>query len=314
MAQNGSGPGDVSRPRPVTIRWANDPAHRLWEVSLFLLRFLAWALSWIPAALLEGAATVLAIVAYHVLGLRRQVVHRNLAIALDSKVSPSERDRIARSSYRSFILTCFEFLRGTRLSWTDQVIFENEQYLLSGLAQERGVYVLAIHMGNWEAMAAAVTRYFKPAHVLVKSVGGVAMSRFVNEIRARNHFHVINRAAKLDGVRRIRQVLGRGEIVGFVMDQRRPGEPDVPLFGVPAKTNTGLASLWLKNQVPIVPGIAVREGFNRHRIVFFPPMRLPDLPYDKQNVITITAAINRQVEDMILHCPEQYFWLHNRWK
>ena len=98
-------------------------------------------------------------------------------------------------------------------------------------------------MGNWEAMGAAWA-LVTPAHVLVKKVGSSSVDRFVSELRDRNGFLTVKRKKKGDGFSAIRDVLARGEIVGFVMDQARPGEPKLPFFGRPAKTNTSFAAIW----------------------------------------------------------------------
>jgi len=182
------------------------------------------------------------------------------------------------------------------------------------LAQGKGAYILCMHLGNWEAMGAACSRNFGPSHVLVKAVGTSGLNRFVSEYRERNGFHWVKRQRKGDGLKAIANVLARGEIVGFVMDQARPGEPKLPFFGHLAKTNTSFAAILRRHQAPVVPSFVIREGFHKHTEYFLPPVELSFSEDAEADVLKHSALFNRIVEDCVKRCPEQYFWLHNRWK
>lgn len=98
------------------------------------------------------------------------------------------------------------------------------------------------------------------------------------------------------------------------MDQSRPGEPKLPFFGRPAKTNTSLAGVWPANPVPIVPAFITRQSPTVHTLRFFPPVTMTRSSDEKADVLANTETFNRVIEQMIRACPEQYFWMHNRWK
>lgn len=111
----------------------------------------------------------------------------------------------------------------------------------------------------------------------------------------------------------IKDVLSRGEIVGFAFDQARPGEPRLPFFDHPAKTNTSLAAIWNKFEAPIVPVCIYRRGFGKHELHIEPELKMD--PIDgKDDILDISTRFNHVVERMVTRHPEQYFWLHNRWK
>ena len=271
----------------------------------------------ILSRLSEGAITrcgrCLAVLVFDLLRLRRGTMLRNLAIALP-ELTDAERVTLARRSLEQFALTGLEFLRSPQVDIAARVTFVHDHYMRDALAQGRGAYILCCHLGSWEAMAAACTRTLVPSYVLVKKVGSSGVERFVAETRAKNRFLTVPRQAKGDGFRAIREILGRGEIVGFVMDQARPGEPRLPFFGAPAKTNTSLGAIWQRAPAPIIPAFARRTALGAHVVEFLPEVQLTTTDDPAADVLRHACAFNQVVETMVRRAPDQYFWLHNRWK
>lgn len=280
----------------------------------FALSALAQSLSWLPRQTLVGLAHGLSFFFFDVLRLRRRLILRNLEIAFGSSKSAEEKQAIARASIFNFLLTIFETLVSIRRPIADQVQVRGGHHLQEALAQGQGVYILCFHLGNWEAMGAKITRTFAPAYVLVKKVGGRSTNRFVERLRLRNGFYWIRRERKGDGMRGIREVLDRREIVGFVIDQARPGEPRLDFFGQPAKTNTSFAAIWKRRPAPIVPGYMHRTAFGEHILEFEPQLRLETSGNEAQDILDHSLLFNQVVERAVRRYPEHYFWLHNRWK
>ena len=134
-------------------------------------------------------------------------------------------------------------------------------------------------------------------------------------MRLQNGFPVIARKSAGDGYRAIRKGLKSGDIIGFMMDQSRPGEPRIPFFGRTAKTNTTLARIWDKSKnPPIVPCVMKRISACHHELHFFPEVDLPITGDKEKDIIKQTTIFNSTLERGIRMCPEQYMWMHNRWK
>ncbi|MBM4252980.1 MAG: hypothetical protein FJ146_13490 [Deltaproteobacteria bacterium] len=279
----------------------------------WLMTALARLLTSLPDRVVDRLAWLLAIMAFDGLRVRRRTVLANLALAFPEK-SPSERVSWGRISFYHFILTTFEFLTSSRLDLAGTVTMHDDVHLRTALAEGKGAYILCMHLGNWEAMGAACSRHFGPSHVLVKAVGTSGLNRFVSEYRERNGFHWVKRQRKGDGLKAIANILARREVVGFVMDQARPGEPKLPFFGHPAKTNTSFAAILRRYPAPVVPSFVIREGFHRHTEYFLPPVEVSFTDDAQADVLRHSAQFNKIVEDCVRRCPEQYFWLHNRWK
>ena len=99
-----------------------------------------------------------------------------------------------------------------------------------------------------------------------------------------------------------------------MMDQSRPGSPRLPFFGHPAKTNLGLATLWQRYPAPIIPGFIHRSELGKHIVELQSPLDIETTEDRKADILAHSEQFNRAMETMIADKPEQYFWLHRRWK
>lgn len=294
-----------------------------------VLEIFARLAGYLPDAVAEWLAGLVGSLAWHLMPSRRAVACQNIKIAVDHGLTvPLGIEQTARESFRHTAMTVVEFLRGFRHPWAKNTVVEGRANIDAALAGRRGVYLLVAHHGNWEACGASFSRLVAPAHILVKKVGSPSVNEFVLRLRRANGFLDISRVRKGDGVRAILKALGAGEMVAFVMDQSRPGEPKIPFFGVPAKSNTGLAAIWLRHPAPVVPAWIERLSFGRHRLHFLPPLDLsefgtrcdvPNAPgkikaTGQETIVELTRIFNRTIENLIRQKPEQYFWLHRRWK
>lgn len=281
----------------------------------FVIQSFSWVLSLLPLQSLSSLAHALAFILFKVLRLRRKLLLSNLDIAFGDTLSREQKHHVAYQSLYHFILTALEFLHERKGRLSDHVTFEGEENLRQALAKGQGVYILCMHMGSWEAMGGAITRHFAPAYVLVKKVGSPGINRFVVEQRRRNSFCFIERKKKGDGMLGIVRALKEKHMVGFVMDQARPGEPKLPFFGTPAKTNTSFAAIWRRQPAPIVMSYAIRTSVGQHVVKFLPEVQgLTVSDNLEADILKHSQYFNELLESCIRQHPEQYFWLHDRWK
>lgn len=276
---------------------------------------LAWTFSLIPPVALGAAAAALAWVAFDVLRIRRSLVLSNIARAFPH-LSLADRVRMGRSSVRSFALTMFEFFASGRYFRDARMDVINGDALHAAIAAGKGAYIMVIHIGNWEFLCNRGTHHFAPVSVLAKDVGRGAGARWVTEKRRKNGCFVIPRNGEVPAALRIPRLLSENGIIGFIVDQHKPGGVKAPLFGTPAWTNSGLLQIWMRHKAPILPAIGRRVGPNHHEMIFLPEFVVETDPgwKFKETVIKNVEKMNLVVEDMIRLAPDQYFWLHKRWK
>jgi len=250
---------------------------------------------------------------YHVLRVRRRVVLRNLKLAFGDELTERERRRIAGRSYaqagRSYAeIFALPTLRRRRV--LSRIDFEGLEHLEEARAAGKGILFLAAHFGNPELTAISVLELGIPVHLLVGDLSNRAVDRAMNELRGKLGFIIERRRM---GLRAVFKLLRGGGGVGFQGDQeaRRHGLK-VPFFGIVSLTHPGPASISLRTGAPIVPSYQVREG-RRFRMVFEAPI-WPEGEATDENVLALTARHTAWLESVIRRYPEQWFWLHRRWK
>ena len=258
-------------------------------------------------------ARALSVLAFDILRIRRRLILSNLKIAFPDL----ERDvskRMGRESLYHFAATLFETIRGGSHDLLAHVSLKDRSILDQALQKEQGVYMLCIHMGNFEVLGGAISTFWRPATVPVKHLGNGGFDRYVHEQRLRYKIDPIRRVKKGDGFLAIRKALAEARPVGFMLDQARHGEPRLPLFGRPAKTNTSIAAIWRRCPAPLVPVYIRRISFGVHEVAFLPEVEFACTEDAESDIQNHSADLNKIVEKIVRMHPEQYWWIHNRWK
>jgi Kdo2-lipid IVA lauroyltransferase/acyltransferase len=279
----------------------------------FILKLVSRFLALFSSSSLDKLARFVGFLCYRVLGIRKTLVHRNIATAFPGH-SQEQIERIAGLCYYNFAATVLEFLANTGTRAVSDCQFIGRENLENALAKGQGAFVLCAHLGNWEVLGGAVNNNIRTVRVVVKKVGSESVDKFVHEKRTEMGMLTIKRKGKMDAMREIQRALRSNWVVGMVLDQSRPGEPKLPFFGKPAKTNSSLGSLWQRFDSPVVPTYIYRRGFNAHTVYFLPELQKIETGSREDDIIENSKMFNRTLEEMISRNPEQYFWLHDRWK
>ncbi len=183
-------------------------------------------------------------------------------------------------------------------------------------AQQRGkgVLVLTGHIGGWEVGSFAHAIYGHPMHIVVRDIDNPLIDRLARQYRER--FGNVT----IDGRRYARtflRILRSGGTVGVLADTNvtPPRGIFVPFFGVMACTGTAIAKLAWHTDAAVVPGYTIWDGtLLKYRIVFQPALKLQKSDNEEADIIANTAMYNRVLEGTIREYPEQWLWVHRRWK
>jgi len=246
---------------------------------------------------------------------RRRMALDNLEKAFGREKTPDGIRRIARRSFEHLGMNVTEYFRFFHLDealfWR-MVRFEGEENLKKVLEEGRGVLALSAHMGNWELISLGLARKGYPVAVISKIPGSRQVGRFWIGSRERAGIRILRGRRLLgEGIRYLKE----GGILGFVLDQnaRRSEGVFVPFFGREACTLRSLAVLARRTRVPVVPVFTYREGRN-HRVVFEKPLDQEITTDLEGDVLRWTGAYTAWTEKVIRLHPEQWTWLHQRWR
>jgi KDO2-lipid IV(A) lauroyltransferase len=266
----------------------------------------------------SAIAWFVAFVGFDLFRLRRKLILKNLDRVYGPNANPKVCISVGRASVANFVLTTLEFFAAQRVFPDYQVTFRNPDKMKTALAGGQGVYLMGIHMGNFELLGTAVGSHFARVHAPVKPIGKGRLALWVKKRREKNGIvEIVNeRGVRASRTKRLMDALQNNEIVGFMVDQRRAKGLLLPFFGEPAWTNTSLISLWKQRAAPIIPVTIARTADQRAELVFHDEFVVEDRPdwTSDQFVLENAKKMNSIVEQLIVSNPEEYFWMHDRWR
>jgi KDO2-lipid IV(A) lauroyltransferase len=252
---------------------------------------------------------------YYLSVKQRLIAIHNLTRAFPEK-SPSEITRIVRGVYRNLAIVAAEFFdipSLTEESLKQRVAVEGMEHCFNALKKERGVLMFGGHLGNWELGAAAVSLLVKPLMVIYRPLDNPMLENLVTWVRSSTGNVPL---PKNLAMRPMLRFLKNNGILGLLIDQNVAWQEGVfvDYFGRLASTTNGMALLALHTGAPAIPCAMVRLESGTYKLVIgeeVEPVRTDDRDAD---IIANTQNFTRIVEDMVTRYPDQWLWVHQRWK
>ena len=250
-------------------------------------------------------------VAWLVLRRDRQRSLANIAIAMP-EWSRRRRYAAIRAMFHHLGQSLFELIWMPNLdakSLAETTVFEGIEPVVELARQGRGVIGFTGHCGNWEWMAYAIAKYGIPMTVLQRERNEPQFNRFITQIRATAGIRTIDRGSTA-AAREMIGAIRRAGVLGFLIDQSiRVESVKVPFFGKPALTPIGPARLAIRTAAPVVSIFVTRRNGKQY-------VRFNEVIETRSNddPVALTALITRDIEEQIRRAPEQWVWLHDRWR
>jgi KDO2-lipid IV(A) lauroyltransferase len=272
----------------------------------------------LPLGLALRVGELGALLAYALDAPHRRVGMVNLKLAFPERPLRARR-HILRESFLNLGRMAVELAHLPRLSderLEDMVRFEDEAWWSEAVGWERstGVLILSGHFGNWELLVFAHGRRGHPVHMVHRAIANPLVDRWLAGLRRRAGTRMIRKSAGAAGVL---HALHEHGLLVLPIDQNstRGLGVFVDFFGVPASTNSGMARIALRTDAPIVPAFIVREGRSaRHRVHVLPILQVERSGDPAEDVRRNTQRFTSVFEEMVRRHPEQWLWMHKRWK
>jgi len=245
----------------------------------------------------------------------RRIALSNLTHAFGQEKTPYEIRLLAKRAFQNLTQILFEIgwsLRLDRKDFHKYFSIKGLSHLRAAYGKGKGVLVLTAHLGNWEFLTIIAAMMGYPCSIVVRPLDFSPLNDFFVKLRTRFDGKLIPAAWSIG---KILRSLKRGELVGILLDQNVDWYEGVfvDFFGRMACTSKGLALLALKTEVPVVPLFLVRDrsGFRAEAGQEVPLIKTGDMIKD---VEANTEQYNRIIESFIRRFPDQWFWVHQRWK
>ncbi len=270
----------------------------------------------LPRRLARGCAMLLAWAFYELHPRLRRVGMRNLEIAFPRKTG-AERRRILRGVFISLGRQLAEFCRFptyTRENVAHVAVYEGFENYAAARVRGKGVLFLTAHLGGWEIGSFVHSLQGHALREVVRRLDNPYLDRLVEHYRT---LHGNRTFEKQDFARGLLAAMKAGETVGVLMDTNMtpPQGVFVPFFGVLACTGSGLARVALRTDAAVVPAFTVFDPvIGKYRVQFDPAVALVRTGDHEADVLANTAAFTGIIEDYVRRYPDQWLWVHRRWK
>ncbi len=289
------------------------------KIEYFAVKFLLWCASWMPKRCIYGITKAIAIILYYILPQRRFLVHANLKNSFP-KLAQEEISKYAKGVYDNLSQSVAEILLMfvDRFDLDEAIInlHESIDKINEIKDQNKGVILFTAHFSNWELLAHFIAKHGLPFVVVGREGTNKIIDRNIT-IPFRNKYG--NRAVYKDkAMISMAKAIKNKEAVGMLIDQKTGGthSASIEFLGQKARTTLSTAALKLKFDPLIIPTSVVRESKGRYRMYFDQPLEYiaSEIDDEKEKMKAMTLRYNQALETMILRAPEQWFWMHNRWK
>jgi KDO2-lipid IV(A) lauroyltransferase len=270
----------------------------------------------LPRSIARFVGATFAAAAYTARAPLRRAAMFNLRLAFPNWTD-AQRRRAIRGMVRQIGWMAGEFSqfpKYTRERIERIVVVDGFENFDAARRRGKGVLFLTGHMSAWELAPFAQALYGYPLHFLVRPIANQRVDALINGYRCRAGNQPID---KNRSARAILKVLGEGGTVGVLADHNTDIEESVfvDFFGVSASTTSGLARLALRTDAAVVPGFLSWDAARRkYRLRFEPAVKLARTGDEDAEVIENTARFTRVIEDFVRAHPDQWLWVHRRWK
>lgn len=275
-------------------------------IALAVLKSLQWAPLPVAHRLARAYARLLDIAIPRL----RRVARRNLSLALP-KIGEARHREIVSGVFHSIarLLVVFaKFPSIRRENLEHWIRMEGYEHVTAALAAGRGVLFATAHLGNWELSAYAYALFAGPMDVVARPLDNPLIDRLVERRRGLSGNHIV---LKRDFARAILKALAANRPVGILIDQNASLDSGafVDFFGIPASAGTGFAKLASRSGAAAIPGFALWSPAEQKYVLrFYPPVPMSGDP------ALDTARLQAHLEDVIREYPDQWLWIHRRWK
>ncbi|GKT09365.1 lysophospholipid acyltransferase family protein [Desulforhabdus sp. TSK] len=246
----------------------------------------------------------------------RKIALENLKMAFGDELDEGRRQEICREVFDHLARVVMEipYVRALNHDNLDQfATFRGGEHLQAALEKKQGLLVVTSHFGNWELMAVGFSMRYLPFNIVVRPLDNPFFDRMVGQMRCQAGNKTIQ---KRGSVRQVLRLLRKGEIVALLIDQNTDWYDAVfvPFFNELAGTNKALAVLALRTGAPVLPAYNVRRPDGRYELIIEPEIPIVRTGDTTMDIEENTARFNRVIEAYVRRNPEQWFWVHRRWK
>ena len=281
---------------------------------LFTAKLIGYCVSLLPRKISLKFGGLLGSIVFRFSSQQKKIAFENIRRSLNLSDENLVELYIKRC-YQNLGKTAVEFMRFPKSNQKliqEYVEFEGIHHIENALSLGNGAIILTGHFGNWELLAASISTNIAPLTPIVRELRSPRINELVTKYRKKAGYSTIDRNT---GVRDALRCLRSNNLLGIVADvDTTVNGVFVDFFGRPAYTPYSPIAFALKTGAVILPSFIIRQQDGSHHAIIEPPMVLKQTDEKEQDIIENTQKFTKIIETYIRKYPEQWIWMHERWK
>ena len=278
----------------------------------------AWLFERLPYRFVKFITGIFLAIGFCCTVRQRRIAEESINIAFGEAKSPEEKKRIIRRCFENFGRGMIEMLyyMAHPQAVDGQIVIEGKEHLDAAVAKAKGVIAVTAHFGNFALMMLALARLGYKTSSIIRPARDEELSAYLHKKRTEVGLGTVFAIPRRECVSDSLKVLRDGGLLFIPIDQNFGGGGGVyvDFFGMKAATATGPAVFAMRTGASIVPMFILRQENDRHKIVIEPPVPLDERGEEKETVEATMAKITNLIEQYIRRYPQEWAWMHRRWK
>ncbi len=276
-------------------------------------KFLIWILpNRMMYALMNGLSSII----YRMNKKHRNIARVNLDLAYGDTLAEERKETIIKDCYLNLALSLVDFVKNQGISkeaLSQKVTFQNTAILTDALNSGSKVILMTAHYGNWELLPLSIAAKFGPLTGIGRKLDSEVMDRILNKNRQQFDIEMLD---KKGAMKKMITVLKNNRMLGLLVDQNTSTKKGilVDFFGKPVRHTPAAAILARRFNALIIPAFITTKDHQHYEITFYEPIITEKTDDKEKDILESVQKQAKITEDVIREKPEEWFWLHQRWK
>ena len=285
---------------------------------LFVYNSFAFLAKVLPIGVMDSLLRGLASFAYRVDKKHYHIINANLKLAFGDELTQKDRDSIGKRVFYNLLQTIIGFMRRNGRSSEEllqNVTFKNEHILQEFIDKNKKILFVTGHYSNWELLPSVITAKFG---IKLVGVGRKLDSNLMDKILKKNREQFgVEMLYRKGAIKGMIASLKKGKAVGLLLDQHlgaKQGGVKIKFFGHKAMHSPAGAILARSMNIEAIPAYISTDDYKNYTVTFYPPLPIIKTKDKESDILSMTQAQAKVMEDVIRAKPNEWFWVHKRWK
>ncbi|MDY0403000.1 lipid A biosynthesis lauroyl acyltransferase [Sulfurovum sp.] len=285
---------------------------------LFIYKFFTLLSKLLPKKVMDLLLLGLSKIVYRLDNKHRQIIHTNLELAFGHTLTKAQLDKIGMRTFYNMLQTIIGFMKRygkTQQELLENVSFKNEQFVQHAIDTNQKIIFMTGHYSNWELLAPAIAAKFK---ITLAAVGRKLDSKLMDQVLKKNReqfgVELLYRKGAMKGMIK---ALKNGKAVGLLLDQslgEKQGGIKVEFFGKSAGHSPAASILSRTLDATVIPAFITTDDYENYTVTFHEPLPIIKTEDKDEDIRLMTQAQADITQKVIEAKPEEWFWVHKRWK